>query len=278
MAFHKAIRGKIRAGNKPGKVGLNSTNGGKMRRWAGTIPTAYWKVEAIGDSDTTLPDRSKLGLGLDGTLAGTVTTTAGDTKTWNTAQTPNGSFQSLYFNGTDNKVTIPYNAALKFNNSTKQMTISMWIKTTDNSSYFLVSETDEAIATAGWVYLANGIGIPGKANSYWNSAVQPAWRTSSTSINNDAWNNLVFVYEGDNSLKIYINSVLETTNTLQSGDLVNNNVPILLGYRRSGSAVYYQYYMDEIAYFTDIALTEDQIKDMYNNGKVTNSYAGVLKG
>ncbi len=74
-----------------------------------------------------------------------------------------------------------------------------------------------------------------------------------------------------------LTQVLETTNTSQSGNLTVANVPILIGYRADG-AKYYKYYMDEIAYFTDICLTAKQIKDMYNDGTVTNSFAGVRRG
>ena len=80
------------------------------------------------------------------------------------------------------------------------------------------------------------------------------------------------------SIKIYVDGVLETTNTSQSGNLTVNNVPILIGYRRNAGAKYYKYYMDEIAYFTDICLTAKQVKDMYNDGTVTNSFAGVRRG
>lgn len=278
MAFHKSIAGKIRAGNKPGRAGFNAAKGGQLRRWAGTIPTAYWKVEGIGDSDTTLPDSSKRGLGLDGTLAGTISTVAGDTKTWNTAQTPAGSFQSLYFNGTDNKVTIPYNAALKFNNSIKKMSIAMWIKTSKNGDYFLISEEDSGTAAAGWVYCAVGVGTANKANVFWNTAVGASWRAGGTTVNDNTWHHIVYVYEGDNSLKIYVDGVLEITNVNQSGDLIDNEVPILLGYRRFGGADWYQYYMDEIAYWTDIALTEAQVKDLYNEGTSRNSSSGVARG
>lgn len=278
MTFHKSIAGKIRAGNKPGKAGLNASKGGQLRRWAGTVPTAYWKVEGIGDSATTLPDTSKRGLGLDGTLAGTVSTGAGNAKTWNTANTPAGSFQSLYFNGTDNKVTIPYNSALKFNNSVKKMSIAMWVKTTANGEYFLISEVDANAGDAGWVYCAVGVGVANKATAYWNSTVGPGWRGSTTTVNDDVWHHIVHVYEGDNSLKIYVDGNHETTNTGQSGNLIDNNVPILLGYRRVGGAVYYQYYMDEMAYWTDRVLTESQIKDLYNLGTSRNSAAGIARG
>ena len=36
--------------------------------------------------------------------------------------------------------------------------------------------------------------------------------------------------------------------------------------------------MDEIAYFTDIGLTAAQVTDLYNNGMVTDSSAGILRG
>ena len=63
----------------------------------------------------------------------------------------------------------------------------------------------------------------------------------------------------------------------QSGDLTVNNVPIMLGYRRHSGANFYRYYMDEVAYWVSTALTADQVADLYNKGKVTDSSGGVRR-
>ena len=277
MSYHNAIRGKKRAGGVAGKSGFNASKGGRKRRHPGTIPTAYWRVNGIAADATALPDVSKKGNGLNGTLGGTVDTSGADAS-WNPTCPP-GSFQSLRFNGSDNKVTIAYDADLKPSNTTKKLSISMWIKTDQNNDYFLCAETDAASATAGWVYCAVGVGTGNKANVYWNTAGGPNWRASSTSINDDKWHHLVFVYNGSatNEISSYVDGSLEVSNGAQSGNFVLANVPLLLGYRRHGGAVFYQYFMDEIAYWTDIALTTDQVKDLYNLGRVPNSYAGIVK-
>ena len=279
MAFHKGIGGKIRAGNKIGRAGKNASKGGRIRRWPNSIPTAYWRVHDIASDATTLPDTSKAGNGLNGTLAGTVDQTGADA-TWNTTSPP-GSFQSLHFNGTDNKVTIAYNSKLKPSNSIKKLSISLWIKTDQNSDYLLISEEDAESPTAGWVYTAVGVGTGNKANVYWNNVVETGrgWKASSTSVNDNNWHHIVHVYDGDetNEISIYVDGVLETASAAQSGNFTLNNVPILLGYRRHTTANYYKYYMDEIAYWTDIALTADQVNDLYNQGKVRNSSAGISR-
>ena len=288
MGFHKAIARRIRAGNKKGKAGRGAAR--KTFRWGGTLPTAYWKVEGIAadaDGADALPNKSKNGADLGGTFGGTIVQGAGATQTWNTKVFAPGSSQSLYFNGTDNKVVIPYDAALKFNNTTKKMTIAMWVKAENEAQhrYLLAADTDEASATPGWVYLiigGTGAGATAdKAASYWFSGAGAGWRSGTSDVNDDAWHQLVFTIEPDGSnlsIKIYVDGVLETTNTSQSGNLTVNNVPILIGYRRNAGAKYYKYYMDEIAYFTDICLTAKQVKDMYNDGTVTNSFAGVRRG
>ena len=288
MSFHKAINGKIKAGGRAGRSGFGVTQGGKARRWPDTEPTAYWRAEGSATDSTTLSDVSVKGLGLDGTLGGTVVETAGATQTWNSSVFPPGSTQSLYFNGTDNKIVVPYNAALKFNNTTKKMTIAMWIKAENEAQhrYLLAADTDEASATAGWVYLiigGTGAGATAdKAASYWYSGAGAGWRSGTSDVNDDAWHQLVYTIEpvegsSNLSIKIYVDGALETTNTSQSGNLTVNNVPILLGYRRNAGAKYYKYYMDEIAYWTDVTLTADQISDLYNKGKVANSFAGVRR-
>ncbi len=277
MAFHKGIGGKIRAGNKIGRAGKNASKGGRIRRWPNSIPTAYWRVHGIASDATTLPDTSIAGNGLNGTLAGSVFE-SGPNTTWNT-DSPPGSFQSLRFNGTDNKVTIAYNSKLKPSNSIKKLSISLWIKTDQNSDYLLIAEEDAASPTTGWVYAAIGVGTSNKANVYWNTSGSPGWKASSTSVQDDEWHHIVHVYNGDetNEISIYVDGVLETESALQSGTFTLNNVPILLGYRRHTSANYYKYYMDEIAYWTDIALTADQVNDLYNQGKVRNSSAGISR-
>ena len=286
MGFHKAIGGRLRAGNKAGQAGFGAAQGNRAGRWSGTIPTAYWKVEGADTDSTTLLDVSKAGNGLNGTLGGTVNETAGATQTWNASNAAPGSSQCLYFNGTDNKVVVPYNAALKFSNTTKKMTIAMWVKASDEAQhrYLLAADEDEASATSGWVYLiigGTGAGATAdKAASYWYSGAGAGWRSSTSDVNDDEWHQLVFSIEPDGgtlSIKIYVDGVLETTNTSQSGNLTVANVPILIGYRADG-AKYYKYYMDEIAYWTDVCLTAKQIKDMYNNGQVANSYAGIRRG
>ena len=277
MGFHKAINGKIKAGSKAGKSGFGAAKAGSIRRWPGTEPTAYWRVDGIAADSTTLPDVSIKGHGLDATLGGTVDESGSDA-TWNSTS-PDGSTQSLRFNGTDNKATIAYNAKLKPSNAIKKVSISMWIKTDQNNDYFLCAESDAASATAGWVYCAVGVGTGAKANVYWNTASGANWRASSTAVNDDEWHHLVFVYNGDeaNEISTYVDGELEVSNSAQSGDFVLANVPILLGYRRHGGANYYKYFMDEIAYWTDIALTADQVADLYNKGKVTNSFAGIRR-
>ena len=278
MAFRKAIRGRITAGGKPGKSGLNASTGGKIRRHAGTIPTAYWRVNGVASDSTTLVDSSKAGHSLNGTLEGTIEESGADA-TWNTTGLLPGSHQSLYFNGSNNKVTVPYNALFKPDNAIKKLTVSMWIKTTGNQRMILICEEDANPGTAGWFYSAVGAQFANKANGYWSTAVNPgsSWRAGTSDVNDNNWHNLVFIRDGDSILKIYVDGELELQYTDQSGDWLLNNVPLLIGSRTNFGAKFYKFFMDEIAYWTDIALTDDQVKDMYNNGKVLDIHAGVLR-
>ena len=275
MAFRKAIGGRITAGGKPGKSGLNASTGGKVRRWAGTIPTAYWKVNGIAASSTTLPDISIAGNGLDGTLGGTIITSGADS-TWNST-TPPGSSQSLRLNGTDNKVVVPYDAKLKPSNT--KLSVAMWMNSDQTNKILLCSEVDAASGDSGWVFCGIGVNASGKADVFWNST-GAAWRSSTTSINDSEWHHIVWIYDGaaTNEIRTYVDGNLELESAAQSGAFTLNNVPLLIGYRRAGGAKYYRYYLDEIAYWTDIALTDSQVKSLYNEGKALNSFAGIQRG
>ena len=281
MAFRKAIGGKIAAGGKPGKYGSNIATGGKIRRWAGTIPTAYWKVNGIAASSTTLPDISIAGNGLDGTLGGTVVTSGADS-TWNST-TPPGSSQSLRFNGVDNKVVVPYNAKLKPSNT--KLSVAMWMYSDQTNKVLLCAEVDASSGDSGWVFCGvgfNAAGGGGKADVFWNtvSLTGRIWRSSTTAVNDNAWHHVVWIYDGSatNEIRTYVDGNLELETGAQSGALTLNDVPLLIGYRRVGGEKYYRYYLDEIAYWTDIALTDSQVKSLYNEGKALNSSAGVQRG
>jgi hypothetical protein len=281
MSFRKGIAGKITAGNKIGRSGFGASQSGKVRRWAGTIPTAYWRVEGIADDATTLPDISKRGLGLDGTLRGTVDEDAGDDKTWNTAQLPNGSSQSLHFNGTDNAIVIPYDAALK--PTATKLSFSIWFKTTASNVYLLVAENENADPgwRPGWAFASIGAGVSKPVSINFVTTDNTAWRAADTTANDDAWHHCVFVYDesAENSIVVYQDGEVVLANDDQGGGwgaAGNNTVGLQLGKRRNTQ--YFEYYMDEISYFTDIGLTAKQVKDMYNKGKVTNSYAGIQRG
>ena len=283
MGFHKAIGGRLRAGNKAGHAGFGAAQGSRARRWPGTIPTAYWRVEGAADDSTTLLDVSKAGHGLNGTLAGTVNEDAGDTKTWNTANVPPGSIQSLYFNGTNNVITVAYDSELK-PSSVNKLSITMWVKTEDTDGYMLSAE--DADGTAGWVYVAVGVpsaGADKPATVFFYSGTSANWRTGGSAVaNDDEWHHLAFVYNEDatNSVVIYQDGIAVGSNDDQTGgwsSSSNNNVTIQIGARTNVSK-WYQYYLDEIAYFTDVGLTAAQVKDMYNEGRVVNSYAGIQRG
>ena len=281
MSFRKGIGGRLRAGNKLGKSGFGASQGGKAQRWANTVPTAYWRVEGIADDATTLPDKSKRGLGLDGALGGTVSEVDGNAKTWNTAQTPNGSNQSLYFNGTNNAVVIPYNSALK--PTATKLSFSIWFKTSASNVYLLVAENENADPgwRPGWVFASIGAGVSKPVSINFVTTDNTAWRATDTTANDDVWHHCVFVYDqsATNSIVVYQDGEVVLANDDQGngwGDAGDNTVGIQLGKRRNTQ--YFQYYMDEISYFTDIGLTAKQVKDMYNGGKVTDSWAGILKG
>ena len=281
MSFRKGIGGRLRAGNKLGKSGFGASQGGKAQRWANTVPTAYWRVEGIDDDATTLPDKSKRGLGLDGVLRGTVSEVAGVAKTWNTAELPNGSSQSLYFNGTDNAVVIPYDAALK--PTATKLSFAIWFKTTASNLYLLVTENENSDPgwRRGWVYtsIAAGVGKPLSINFV--TVDDDSWKHATAAANDDAWHHCVFVYDegAEESIMIYQDGEAVLENNDGGGGWAaagNNTVGIQLGKRKNTQ--YFKYYMDEISYFTDVGLTAKQVKDMYNGGKVTDSYAGILKG
>jgi hypothetical protein len=79
----------------------------------------------------------------------------------------------------------------------------------------------------------------------------------------DSWNHLTFTY-GSNVKKIFINGVLQGTNSGNSGNMLTCNN----GYLTFGSNLSARYYngnMDEVAIWDDV-LTEMEVAALYNSG------------
>ena len=170
------------------------------------------------------------------------------------------SGHSLSFDGTDDKVLAQ---SIIFQNY-YSLSISMWLKpesfSSTSTNTFL--RQDQCSSGDTRIYLANENGSLAfglTTDSGWHE-----WDLS-YSMNSllDSWNHLTFTY-GSNVKKIFINGVLQGTNSGNSGNMLTCNN----GYLTFGSNLSARYYngnMDEVAIWDDV-LTEMEVAAFYNSG------------
>ncbi|SVD44140.1 uncharacterized protein METZ01_LOCUS396994, partial [marine metagenome] len=170
------------------------------------------------------------------------------------------SGHSLSFDGVDDKV---FAQSIIFQND-DSLSISMWLKpesfSSTSTNTFL--RQDQCSSGDTRIYLANENGSLAfglTTNSGWHE-----WDLS-YSMNSllGSWNHLTFTY-GSNVKKIFINGVLQGTNSGNSGNMLTcNNGYLIFG--SNISARYYNGNMDEVAIWDDV-LTEMEVAALYNSG------------
>src|SRR5262245_6534065 len=166
---------------------------------------------------------------------------------------------SLLFDGVDDRVTIPHNAAF---DTLNQYTWSFWIYPTGWGT-----STFNTILNKGWI--ANGgmtMYIHNTAHTIThvhqnNSGVQSAVSTNLETLGGlNRWYHVVVTYDGAN-VRLYVNKVLKQT-TAGTGQLVRGSVSVVLGEATQD----FMGYMWEAGFWTD-ALAQTDIDDLYE-GKI----------
>ena len=163
----------------------------------------------------------------------------------------------FFFDGTNDHVNLSANPTL-----TNQVTISLWVKPSDNSG-------------VGWIL--------GREESYrilhttsifvWDCATtNNGWYTTGTDINSnsisviDNWWNVAGTYDGSN-LRLYINGSLHTTGANISGNILTTGYTLNLMKADAGSPVVYGKGNISQLLIYNRALTATEIKQNYNATK-----------
>ena len=193
---------------------------------------------------------------------------AGATKSPTPAPPSFSNAKSLEFDGVDDYVDLGSATTLNF---TDDFSISCWIKEDGNLNRGIFNSGNRS-GSQGWLL-------------YRTSANKVAFKcaartaTSTTSINTDAWINIIVTWEKDaadtggstgNRIKLYINGSLEATATrlstnapTYSGTIYND-----IGTPYNGTNEFLGK-IDEVAAY-DFLLSADQITSIYNSGAASD--------
>ena len=209
--------------------------------------------EGYGD---TVHNTGNGGTTLNGDLAGSGTTcpTTGACPTW----TNSGKFgKALSFDGTDDYINVPYSTSL----NVSDVTLSVWVYPTAIELQNLIRYETES----GGVRYTLGLAASGRIQAGFGPSGGTIYPTTPASIYATSnWYHIVSTYNSTSGEgKIYVNGKLYETVT-SSGPLNSGNQALTIGY--SGTTSWLHGSVDDFRLYNS-ALTEDQIKLLYNQGQ-----------
>jgi hypothetical protein len=130
---------------------------------------------------------------------------------------------ALAFDGTNNYVTIPHNAAF---NITGAISLEAWVRTTSTAQQYITTKTENS-----WFLAVNGGGGgAGRASFFLNGpSTSGGWLYGTTSIADGHWHHVAGTYDGT-TLKIFVDGVLQSSRAA-SGAVATGSSAVLIGAR-----------------------------------------------
>lgn len=231
-------------------------------------PLIWYKFdEGYGDTAHNTGSQGSL---IDGDLAGSGTTCpqTGDSAcpTW----TNNSKFdKALVFDTsgtTDDYVDLGQSSALDL---TSAITISAWINTTTTGSGTILGKWDNTNSELSYRLMINRAGNTNKVTfAGSNNGVNETDADGTSDINDGSWHHVLGTYDGS-QLKIYVDGKEEKSTPLSTGLFSAPSENVYIGAAREGSLTnYFNGSIDEVKIY-NFALTPDQVKAEYNQGKAT---------
>ena len=168
------------------------------------------------------------------------------------------------FNGTSSEIDLGNSAAFS-SATTGELSISLWINTTDtDGGYILAKGDDVAVKYEHNLYLNTNGTL--RAAIYNSSAGLAAQVTTTATVKDGNWHHVVLVIDNGTSMSIYVDNGTPVTSTGWSGTVTyQSTVPFLLGAFEGipASSSKLNGKLDQVRIFPS-ALTAAQVTELYN--------------
>lgn len=173
--------------------------------------------------------------------------------------------QAIDLNGTSQRLTVPDNDSFDF--GTGNFTLALWINMDDpgagqHDTIYCKGNPETA---SQWCFQVLGAGITSQVLNFRSGATSIA--SSASQITTSTWTH-VAVRRSGTSIQMYINGVANGSAGVSAVNLTNTQ-DISIGYRNAGYNGYFAGLMDDVRIY-DIALTNNEIKNLYNSIKIIN--------
>ena len=190
------------------------------------------------------------------------------------ATTTTGKLSSAYqFDGTGNTyIEVPHSNSL---NMTGAVTVSAWIKA---DSWQIEKHQGTIVGNDTWSDRTYGYVLRAGANGVLSFAVSTAgtslWReaTSSAFMTTGNWYHVVGVFNGSDTVSVYINGIQKGTSTVQAGPMSPSYMDLLIGkapYGSDGNGRAFTGAIDEVQIWNK-ALSGEEISTLYNSDTGTS--------
>ena len=174
------------------------------------------------------------------------------------SDTPAGTGCSLQFNGGNTNVTVASGAVQ--GNSARS--IFAWIKTSQTVSCIVASGSQTSNQAfnlvIGYGSSAGVLGVMGYTNDFY-----PA---NGTALNDGKWHYVGAVYDGNGTIKTYVDGHLENTGAVPSGLYATSGTQIMIGQNyQAGFQRWFNGNIDAVRLYSS-ALTADAVGKLYAEG------------
>ncbi len=176
---------------------------------------------------------------------------------------------AIDFDGTDDRVDVAHSSELDFGSPDDKYSISTWVKTNYSAATQGVLAKGRADWTSDMPYVIV-LGATGQVGfSGWDeggSAHTEFSVATDTIVNDGVWHHIVAVYNGVSEHKIYIDGALDAIDTTTATHTITNSYKVEIGnYHNHEAPNYFNGIIDDVRIY-NYALTDVQIKNVFNEG------------
>jgi hypothetical protein len=147
--------------------------------------------------------------------------------------------------------------------TTRDLSISMWIKTN--------SDTGELLAKSTGAFPLYRFQVSsGKILFRVNDGVSNLNTISVNTVDDNLWHNVVATVDRSSNVTVYIDSIRESATNISIVGNLNTTGDLAIGRFGSSSSNYYNGFMDEIRIYESV-LNQTSVNDIYSSGRNPNS-------
>ena len=172
------------------------------------------------------------------------------------------------FNGSSSEINLGTSSNFSIT-TTGALSGSMWVKTTDTSTSYLISKANDASGDYEWAVEYGAPTGKMKLNVYTDDDLFAASVTNNTIVNDGNWHHLAFVIVNNTgavggSVSLYIDGI-PATSTSWSGTAASFSIPTLIGHFGGipAASAWWNGSIDQVRIFSS-ALNAAQVTQLYN--------------